>query len=321
MANKFISFIIAAALLFLLVGTASAHYVAIFPADSQPESINVTAENYYFNVGESTNLYLYVVHPPDAYFTETGENGPNLDIGMNLIAPDGTVQKIQAQRASYNVTYDTGERIVTVRWYVGNVTLNQEGVYYVEGHQKGYTDGIMTRERYTFCPLYVGNSSTGWDNVKKYGSSLGVPLPLYATANPRDIKEGSSMTFIVDGDLNWFLNEADDPVPLHNPLPIRAEQYASPTEIKNNGTGEGLYEHLTSNQTKSFTFNDDGVWFVIAVNQEVGEDRDNYQTAYMIPVLPAKGNSGGDSSIPGIGFFGILACIGLAGVVIIHRRK
>ena len=325
MANKFIPFIIAAALLFLLVSTASAHYVAIFPADSQPESINVTAENYYFNVGETTNLYLYVVHPPDAYFTEAGENGPNLDIGMNLIAPDGTVQKIQAQRAANNVTYDTGERIVTVRWYVGSVTLNQEGVYYVQGYQKGFKEGTMTRERYTFCPIYVGSSSTGWDNVKKYGHDLGAPVTVYAASNPKNITEASSMSFVLDGDLNWYLNEADDPAPLHNPLPIRAEQYANPYEIKRNGPGEGIYEHVNSNMTKSFTFNDDGVWFIIALNQELDEDRDNYQTVYMIPVLPTKSSTPNtpekDSSIPGIGFFGILACIGLAGAVIIHRRK
>jgi len=321
MTKKIISFLIAAALLLLLAGPASAHYVAIFPADSQQESINVTAEDYYFNINEKTNLYLYVVHPPDSYFTEARENGPNLDIGMNLIAPDGTVQKISVQHAPNNVTYDTGERIVTARWYVGSVTLNQEGVYYVQGYQKGFTDGTMTRERYTFCPLYVGNSSTGWDNVKKYGHDAGSPVTVYATSNPKGLTEASSMSFFVDGDLDWFLNEADDPAPLHNPLPIRAEQYASPAEILKNGPGIGIYEHVNSNMTKSFTFNDDGVWFVIALNQELDEDRDNYQTVYMIPVLPKTPAGDKDNSVPGIGIIGLIACIGIAAGALYMRRK
>ena len=309
MVNKFISVIIAAALLFLLVGTASAHYVAIFPADSQPESVNVTLDNYYFNVNDTTNLYLYIVHPIDSFYAEIG---PDFEIGMKLIAPDGTIKTVPVQRSEGNVTYDTGERIVTANWYVGSVTLDQEGVYYVEGSQKGYTDGTVTRERYTYSPLYVGNSSTGWDNIQKY--NVDAPVIVYPTSNPIGIK--SSLKVAVSGSLNWFLNEAENPAPLHNPFPVRAEVYVNPFDAKANGASEGIYDHLESDNTKTFTFNTDGVWFIVALNQELDEDRDNYQSVYVVPVGAPKR----DQSVPGIGIVGVLACIGLA-CAVMYRKK
>ena len=310
MVSKFISFLVAAALLFLLAGTASAHYVAIFPANSQPESINVTTDNYYFNVNDTTNLYLYIIHPLDSNYAEIG---PDFEIGMNLIAPDGTVKTIPVQRSAGNVTYDTGEKMATANWYVGNVTLNQEGVYYVEAYQKGYTDGAITRERYTFAPLYVGNSTTGWDNIKDHKKDATVVV--YPMSVPKGIT--SSLKVAVDGDLNWFLKASDENVTLHDPLPIVAEVYQNPAETKANGAAEGTYEHLDADRTKTFTFNTDGVWFIIALNQEHGEDQDSFQSVYMIPVGTPKE----ESSVPGIGFFGILACFGLAGAVIIYKRK
>lgn len=322
MTNKIISFSIAFLLILLLVFPASAHYVAIFPGASQTESINATAESFYFEKGDSTNLYLYIVHPTDANFAEIGEN---FQINMTLIAPNGTETPVSIKRSSGNVSYETIDgAIVTANWYVGSVKFDQDGVYYVKGSQKGFDDnGTMTRERYTVAPLYVGSSSAGWDNVKTYGHTSGIPVTIYPTSDPNSIKENSSLTFSVDGNLSWFENEVENPAPVKNPFPIRAEVYVNPYELKANGPSEGIYTYLDANMTKSFAFNDSGVWSVVSLNQDLGEDRDNYQTVYMLPVLPhSSGNSTGDddSSIPGIGVIGIIACLGVAGALFMRRK-
>ena len=325
MSKKFISLFIALIVFALLVVPASAHYVTIFPGSSQAESVNVTAENFYFNKGDSTNLYLYIIHPADSNFAAIGEA---FQINMTLIAPNGSETPVSLARSPETVSYDIGNgSVVRTNWYSGTVTLSQDGVYYVKGSQKGFDEnGVLTRERYTVAPLFVGNSSTGWDNIQKIGHNAGIPVTIFPTSNPKNMTASNSLVFSVDGNLSWFENEAENPTPIKNPFPIRAESYVSPFEMKANGPSEGIYTHLNSNMTKAIQFGHAGVWSVVTLNQDLGEDRDNYQTVYMLPVLSTAGNNSGgdtdgDSSIPGIGILGVIACIGIVAGALFMRRK
>ncbi|WNY27469.1 hypothetical protein [Methanolapillus ohkumae] len=315
--QKIIPIFLVLAFLLALTGPASAHNVIIFPADNQPDSINVTAGNFYFNAGDSTNLYLYIIHSPEAGFAEIG---PNFKINMTLIAPDGTITSVDAVRSAGNVSYDVGNNTtMTANWYMGNVTLDQEGVYYVMGAQRGYDEnGTLTRERFSFSPLFVGNKTTGWDNLEKYGQTAGANVMVVPTASPKDISVNDSLAFKVVGDLNWFLNEKEDPVPVKSPFPIFAEAYAQPSKVAAGTTGTEIAAHVDANMTHAFTFDMGEAWAIVAVNQEEGEDRDNFQSVF---VLPVSAEAADEKEAPGIGFLGIVACVGLAGLMFMRRKQ
>ncbi|WNY25296.1 LPXTG cell wall anchor domain-containing protein [Methanolapillus millepedarum] len=317
--KKIISLFVTLVLLLVLTAPASAHNVMIFPADNQPDSVNITADHFYFNVGDSTNLYLYIIHGPDGGYAEIA---PNFNITMTLIAPDGTITPVTATRSDGNVTYDKGNgTMVTANWYFGNVTLNQEGVYYIMGTQRGYDEnGTLTRERFSFSPLYVGNSTKGWDNIQTYGQAAGANVTVSPTADPKNIQVNSSLTFKISGDLNWFLNEKEDPVPVKNPFPIVAEAYVPPTQVASKGPGTDINSHVDSNMTHTFAFDMGEAWAIVAVNQEEGEDRDNFQSVFVLPVQTSADDAG-EKTTPGLGFLGIAACIGIAGVLVLRKKQ
>lgn len=308
-----------------MIAPAAAHSVIVLPGSNQAASVNASADDFYFDVGETANLFLYIIHPEGANFAEIGEA---FNITQKVLSPDGTLQNVTVTRSSSNVSYDIGDgNSVTANWYSSNIKLDQEGVYYVLSSQKGYDEnGEQTRERNSVTVLYSGDSSTGWDNLKKTGLDSGAKAILHPTADARAIQSGSSLSFFLTGDIRWFENEVTDPADILDPLPVIAGVYTTPSQMAADGAGLSIESQVISNAnpTVSFKLTQSGVWTFMAVNEkgEIGDD--NYQSVYVMPVKTAGTGSDADddedSSIPGLGIIGLIACVGIAGALFMRRK-
>lgn len=301
---------------------AAAHSVIVLPGSNQAASVNASADDFYFSVNETAHLFLYIIHPADSNFAEIGEA---FNITQKVISPDGTLQNVALTRSDSNVSYDIGDgTTVTTNWYSSDIKLDQEGVYYILSTQKGYNEqGEQNRERNSVTVLYSGNSSTGWDNLKKNGLDSGMPAILHPTTDARTIQPGSSLSFFLTGNVSWFENEVADSSDVLNPLPVIAAVYTNPGQMEANGSGVLVESVVTSNAnpTVSFNLTEPGVWTFMAVNEKGEIGGDNYQSVYVMPV-PKSGTGSGDedSSIPGIGILGLIACVGVAGALFMRRK-
>ncbi|WP_318786459.1 hypothetical protein [Methanimicrococcus hacksteinii] len=319
-----------------MVAPAAAHSVIVLPGASQAQSVNATANNFYYNVGDTANLYLYIIHPSESNFAEIAET---FNMTQQVIYPNGTIAPVGLTRSSGNVSYDLGnDTFVTANWYSSNIKLDQEGVYYIYSAQKGYDDsGAQTRERGSVTVLYAGNSSTGWDNLKKSGLQTGAPVLLYPATDARGVQAGTSVNFTFAGNMSFFAQEVEDAKDVLDPLPVEAAIYTTPSQMKANGAGIHTLLHVKSNSNPTFSagVTAAGVWTFMGVNQEGEIGDDNYQAVYVMPVLAASsggndngngsGNDSGstedgDSSIPGVGVIGLIACIGIAGALFMRRK-
>ncbi|WP_316558817.1 hypothetical protein [Methanimicrococcus stummii] len=309
-----------------MVMPAAAHSVIVFPGADQAKSVNVTADDFYFNVGDTAKLYLYIIHPSEANYAEIGES---FNMSQQVIYPNGTIAPVTLTRSTSNVSYDVGDdTIVTANWYSSNIKLDQEGVYYVYSDQKAYDDnGVQTRERTSVTVLYAGDSSTGWDNLGKSGLKTGASVVLNPTADPRNIQAGSSLSFKLTGDMKFFEQEVTDPKDILNPLPVEVGIYTTPSQMKANGPGAHTLVHVKSNADPTFSAGvpSEGVWTFVALNQEGEIGDDQYQAVFVMPVSAKNSGSGSDSdddgSIPGVGVIGLIACIGIAGALIMRRKQ
>lgn len=327
--KKLTSLTIAFMVLFVLIAPASAHFVVTLPGDTQNASINATADSFYYDVGDTVRLFLYIIHPADANFAEIADT---FNMSQQVIYPNGTIAPVTLTRSAGNATYDIGNgQTTTANWYSSNITLDREGVYYVFSSQKGYdNNSTLTRERNSFTALYVGNSSEGWDNLQKLGHNTGANVTVYPTTDVRDFKSGSALSVRVDGNLSWYEQESENPAAVYDPLPVIFAEYTNPFIMNTVGEGIDIDGHVASNNNPvaTATLEKAGVWVVVALNEEDGEDRDNFQAAYVMPVSFASGSGNesgsdsgdGDSSIPGVGFFGLIVCIALAGAFILRKK-
>ena len=343
-----------ALLVFVAPAIASPTTLVVFPGATQAASINVTANDFYFNKGDSTNLYLYLVEPSDADFsviTSTSE------ITQKVIYPNGTIASLNPVRSAGTATYliDFDDR-TTANWYSSSITFDQEGVYHIYSSQKGYnSQNTLIRERNSFTVLYVGNNSTGWDNLQKFGQNAGAAVVVYPMTEVDDLKSGTSVSFYVDGNFSWFEQEIERPANVRNPLPVKADEYLSPskTMIRDDGIDIDGYVRSNSDPLVSFTLPREGVWTIVALNERGDDDRDNFQATYVMPVQKGSifnsvSQSGhghgsvhqggyyengayyeygspsyGSSHARGmsvalllvVGFVGLLACVGVVGVV------
>jgi|GEM_PF-1739170 len=283
------TFLIPLTLLALLVlvapAIASPTTLVVFPGATQAASINVTANDFYFNKGDSTNLYLYLVEPSDSDFsviTSTSE------ITQKVIYPNGTIASLNPVRSAGTATYliDFDDR-TTANWYSSSITFDQEGVYHIYSSQKGYNNqNTLIRERNSFTVLYVGNNSTGWDNLQNFGQNAGAAVVVYPMAEVDDLKSGTSVSFYVGGNFSWFEQEVERPANVRNPLPVKADEYLSPfkTMLRDDGIDLDGYVRSNTDPIVSFTLPKEGVWTIVALNERGDDDRDNFQATYVMPV-------------------------------------
>lgn len=336
--KKIFSLTLVLLLMLAMAAPAAAHSVIVFPGASQDASVNVKADDFYFKVGDTANLYLYIIHPAEANYAEIG---PDFNLTQQVIYPNGSIANVTLTRSASNVSYDTGDgNSVTANWYSSNIKLDQEGVYYINSIQKGYDNGTQTRERQSITVLYAGNSSTGWDNLKKVGLNTSANVVLAPNTDTRNIKAGTSVNFIFLGNMSFFAQEVSDSKDVLDPLPVEVAEYITPSQMKANGEGLLTTTHVKSNANPTFTatVSKAGVWTFMGVNEEGEIGGDNYQAVYVMPVSASSnsGNEGNgsnssnsnnsnstgddDSSIPGIGVVGIIACLGVAGALFMRRK-
>ena len=358
-----ISLTILALLVFIVPAIASPTTLVVFPGATQAASINVTANDFYFSKGDSTNLYLYLVEPSDADFSVIANNS---EIIQKVIYPNGTIASLSPVRSSGTVTYLIEfDDLTTANWYSSNITFDQEGVYYIYSSQKGYNNqNTLIRERNSFTVLYVGNNSTGWDNLQKLGRNAGAAVTVYPITEARNLKSDTPLSFYVDGNFSWFEQEIERPATVRNPLPVKAAEYHSPfkTMIYDDGIDIDGYVRSNTDPVASFTLPKEGVWTIVALNERGDDGRDNFQVTYVMPVLQGStfGHTtqpSGNDSIPNesprdgyyndngyheygspsysshfslsiivifvllivIGFVGLLACVCVAGVLLLRR--
>lgn len=333
--RKIFSLTLVLLLMFALVVPAAAHSVVVLPGSNQNDSVNAQPEDFYFNVGDTANLFLYIVHPADANFAEIGAE---FNMTQQVIYPNGTIAPVTLTRSASNVTYDLGNGTeVTTNWYSSNITLDQEGVYYVFSSQKGYDGNVQNRERNSYTVLYAGNSSTGWDNLRNRGLNVGAQVIIHPTTDARNIRTGSSLTLNLTGNVSWFANEVTNASDVLDPVPVIGAVYTNPNAMRTGGPGVDIDTHVRSNAEPTVTFNlsAPGVWTFIVANEDGNIGGDNYQAVYVMPVLSnTTGNGTGnatnnttnnstndDSSIPGIGVIGLIACIGVAGALFMRRKQ
>ena len=330
-------FSLALVLLFMLamVMPAAAHSVIVLPGVNQAGSINATADDFYYNVGDTAKLYLYIIHPAEANFAEIADT---FNMSQQVIYPDGSIANVTLTRSTTNVTFDVGnDTSVTANWYTSDIKLDQEGVYYISSIQKGYDNGTQNRERQSVTVLYAGNSSAGWDNLKKLGLNTTSKVVLYPDVDVRNVKAGTSLNFSLAGNMSFFAQEVTDSKDVLDPLPIEIAEYVNPSQMKANGEGVHSVTHVKSNANPTFSANvtKAGVWTFMGLNEEGEIGGDNYQAVFVMPVSAASSGSGSgnesngtgnnssgedDSSIPGVGVIGIIACLGIAGALYMRRK-
>ncbi len=324
-------------LLFMLamVMPAAAHSVIVLPGADQSGSINATAGDFYYNVGDTAKLYLYIIHPAEANFAEIADT---FNMSQQVIYPNGSIANVTLTRSSSNVTYDVGnDTSVTTNWYASEIKLDQEGVYYISSIQKGYENSTQNRERQSVTVLYAGNSSAGWDNLKKFGLNTTSKVVLSPDSDVRNVKAGTSLNFTLTGNMSFFAQEVNDSKDVLDPLPIEIAEYVTPSQMKTNGEGIHSVTHVRSNANPVFSADvtKEGVWTFMGLNEDGEIGGDNYQAVFVMPVSATSSGNGtgngtngsgnnssgeGDSSIPGVGVVGILACLGIAGALYMRRK-
>ena len=286
-----------ALLVFVIPAIASPTTLVVFPGATQAASVNVTANDFYFSKGDSTNLYLYLVEPSDADFSVITANS---EIIQKVIYPNGTIASLSPVRFSGTVMYPIEfDDHTTANWYSSNITFDQEGVYYIYSSQKGYNNqNTLVRERNSFTVLYVGNNSTGWDNLQKLGRNVGSAVVVYPITEARNIKSDTPLSFYVDGNFSWFEQEVERPAHVRNPLPVKAAEYLSPfkTTIYDDGIDIDGSVRSNTDPVASFTLPKEGVWTIVALNERGDDGRDNFQVTYVLPVQ--QGSTFGNTAQP-----------------------